>query len=220
MFCCFRYSEDSLPEVDQHYSNEPKSPTIDRGGEKGFQNFDTQKNELSSQSDNTECSTQNHNKENSNSISEGHCANMKETAGIDTEDLHYVDDYYTKDGNGDKQVLSSGHKGVGQHKRVSDVSDKMKIHRQMSDSTGGKVKVHNHIADIINGKIALRRKLSDTEGGRVMVPGYAREATESVPGKGVQSSGSQHRVVLSDSTDMMLGLVHYEAVQVGYRYIS
>lgn len=172
---------------------------------------------MSSQSDKTECSTQNHSNENSNSVSEGHCANMQESAGIDTGDLHYVDDYYTKDANGDKEkVLRGGNKGVGQHKRVNDVRNKMKIHRQMSDSSGGKVKVHNHIADIINGKNALRRKLSDTEGGRVMVPGYAREATEGVPGKGVQSSGSQHRVVLSDSTDMMLGLVHYEAVQVGY----
>ncbi|XP_045168814.2 late secretory pathway protein AVL9 homolog [Mercenaria mercenaria] len=219
-FLEIRYSEDLRPEVYQYYSNEPESPTMDRGGEKLFHNNNTPNSKLSSHLSDTKDLPPTLNAKNSNHFfanTLGNCANMKSTVGTDIEEnLHYVDDHYAKDENGKIQkAFGDSDRAIGIHKRLNGSSDKVKVHRQMSDTTGGRVRVHNHVSDNNEGKDVARRQLSDTEGGRVKVPLQTREITEEEGGKVLQSNGLQHRVVLADSNDVILGLAHYEAVQAG-----
>ncbi|KAL4222299.1 late secretory pathway protein avl9 [Mactra antiquata] len=94
-FLEIRYSEDSRPEVDQYFSNEPESPTMDRG-ERLFNiknsttSFSQDANDSSKPCKDTLTEdTQVTNSEN------GKCANF-DYNDIDPS-LQYVDDYYTKE---------------------------------------------------------------------------------------------------------------------------
>jgi hypothetical protein len=208
--CCNRYSEDTRPEVDQFYSNEPESPTIDRGGEKLFRNNNTLNSDLSSHLNSTVTQSANDSNKNTMVSTHGHCVNTKTSSGTDNEEtFHYVDDYYAKDGLGKVQkVIGNSDLGVVKHKHSN---EKVKVHRQMSDTAGGRVKVHGQTSD--TGKETARRQLSDSEGGRVKLNGHSLEKSDKE--KVLQTSGSQQHVVMTGSTDVMLGLAHYEAVQVG-----
>ena len=211
MLICCRYSEDSRPEVDQFYSNEPESPTIDRGGEKLYQNNNTVNTKLSSppnMSDNPSQSIDNNNK-NLGVSTHGNCANTKNSVGTENEEpFNYVDDYYAKDSLSKTQkVTGNSDRVVGIHKPSN---EKVKVHRQMSDTTSSRGRVQtSHTSDIR--KDTARRQLSDSEGGRVKVSGPSLETEGD---NGLQSGGSQQHVVMTGNTDVVLGLAHYEAVQV------